>query len=77
MHAIILGFDWRSEVFDRNGLAGQFWTHCADPKGVRHRESGGGCGKVSPPPHASPFAHATSGHSRKAFVIKSAYDALL
>ena len=73
MHAVILGFDWRSEFFDGNGLAGQFWTHCADPKGVRHRESGGGWGKVP----RLPFAHATSGHSRKAFVIKSAYDALL
>ena len=30
-----------------------------------------------PPPPRLPFAHATSGHSRKAFVIKSAYDALL
>ena len=54
MHAIILGFDWRSEFFDGNGVAGQFWTHCADPKGVRHRESGGRCGKVSSP-HASPL----------------------
>ena len=77
MHAIILGFDWRSEFFDGNGLAGQLWTHCADPKGVRHRESGGGWGKVPSPPLRLPFAHATSGHSRKAFVIKSLYDALL
>ena len=30
-----------------------------------------------PPPPRLPFAHATSGHVRKAFVIKSAYDALL
>ena len=75
MHAIILAFDWRSEVFDRNGLAGQFWTHSANPKGVRHRGSGGRVGKSIPP--RLPFAHATSDHSRKAFVIKSAYDALL
>ena len=77
MHAIILGFDWRSEVFDRNGLAGQFWTHSANPKGVRHRGSGvRRVGKSTPPPRL-PFAHATSGHARKAFVIKSAYDAVL
>ena len=77
VHAIILGFDWRSEVFDRNGLAGQFWTHSANPKGVRHRGSGvRRVGKSTPSP-ASSFAHATSGHSCKAFVIKSAYDALL
>ena len=38
---------------------------------------GEGVEKYSPPPPRLPFAHATSGHSRKAFVIKSAYDALL
>ena len=36
-----------------------------------------GTRKVPPPPLRLPFAHATSGHSRKAFVIKSVYDALL
>ena len=29
------------------------------------------------PPPRLPFAHATSGHARKVFVIKSACDALL
>ena len=38
---------------------------------------GEGVEKYPPPPPRLPFAHATSGHSRKAFVIKSAYDALL
>ena len=30
-----------------------------------------------PPPPRLPFAHATSGHARNVFVIKSACDALL
>ena len=34
-------------------------------------------GEKYPPPLRLPFAHATSGHSRKAFVIKSGYNALL
>ena len=34
-------------------------------------------GEKYPPPVRLPFAHATSGHSRKAFVIKSGYNALL
>ena len=37
---------------------------------------GVGEGREKYPPRL-PFAHATSGHARKAFVIKSAYDALL
>ena len=43
---------------------------------VRERVGEGG-EKYPPPPLRLPFAHATSGHSRKAFVIKSVYDALL